>query len=53
MPVASMVRNLVAQEVGSGNTDEDFASLILTVARGSGLTLKSEDADATEGLEGC
>jgi 3-hydroxyisobutyrate dehydrogenase len=53
MPVASMVRNLVAQEVGSGNTDEDFASLILTVARGSGLTLKSEGADATEGLEGC
>lgn len=52
MPVASMVRNLVAQEVGGGNTDQDFASLILTVARGSGLTLKSEDAVVTEGLEG-
>ena len=52
MPVASMVRNLVAQEVGVGNTEQDFASLILTVARGSGLTLKSEDAVVTEGLEG-
>lgn len=52
MPVASMVRNLVAQEVGAGNIEQDFASLILTVARGSGLTLKSEDADVSDGLEG-
>ena len=52
MPVASMVRNLVAQEVGAGNTEQDFASLILTVAQGSGLTLKSEDADVSDGLEG-
>lgn len=52
MPVASMVRNLVAQEVGGGNTEQDFASLILTVASASGLTLKSEDAVVTEGLEG-
>lgn len=52
MPVASMVRNLVAQEVGAGNTEQDFASLILTVARGSGLTLKSDDAAVSDGLEG-
>ena len=52
MPVASLVRNLVAQEAGSGNTEQDFASLVLTVARGSGMTLKSEDAIVSDGLEG-
>jgi 3-hydroxyisobutyrate dehydrogenase-like beta-hydroxyacid dehydrogenase len=52
MPVASVVRNLVAQEVGSGNIEQDFASLVLTAARSSGLTLKPEDADVSDGLEG-
>ena len=51
MPVASVVRNLVAQEAGSGNTELDFASLLLTVARGSGLTMRSENADVHDGLE--
>lgn len=50
MPVASVTRNLVAQEVGNGNVEQDFASLILTVARGSGLDISSEDADVTDGL---
>lgn len=52
MPVASVTRNLVAQEVGNGNVEQDFASLILTVARGSGLDISSEDADVTDGLGG-
>lgn len=51
MPVASVTRNLVAQEVGKGNVDKDFASLIETVAGGSGLELVSEEADVTDGLE--
>jgi 3-hydroxyisobutyrate dehydrogenase-like beta-hydroxyacid dehydrogenase len=51
MPVASVTRNLVAQEVGNGNVDLDFATLILTVAKGSGLTLVSEDAQVSTGLE--
>ena len=51
MPVAAVTRNLVAQEVGNGNVEDDFATLILTVARGSGLELVSEDADVTDGLE--
>jgi len=51
MPLASVTRNLVAQEVGNGNTEQDFASLILTIARGSGLDIQSEDADVTDGLE--
>lgn len=50
MPVASVTRNLVAQEVGNGNIHDDFATLILTVARASGLELVSEDADVTDGL---
>lgn len=52
MPVASVVRNLVAQEVGSGNIEQDFASLLLTVAKGSGFTLSSENADVSDGLGG-
>ncbi len=51
MPVASVVRNLVAQEVGNNNVDQDFASLILTVAAGSGLSLQPENADVSDGLE--
>ncbi len=51
MPVAGVTRNLVAQEVGNGNVDQDFASLILTVAHGSGLAIVSEDATVSDGLE--
>lgn len=51
MPVASVTRNLVAQEVGNGNVDQDFASLILTVARGSGMDIASENAVVSDGLE--
>ncbi len=51
MPVASVTRNLVAQEVGNGNVEDDFATLIVTVAGGSGLTLVSENADVSDGLE--
>ena len=51
MPVASVTRNLVAQEVGNGNVEHDFASLIVTVARGSGLDISSEHAAVTDGLE--
>ena len=51
MPVASVTRNIVAQEVGKGNVSQDFASLILTVAQGSGLDIASEDAEVSDGLE--
>ena len=50
MPIASATRQIVAQEVGAGNTDQDFATLLLTVARGAGLELESENADVTDGL---
>ncbi|MDQ0821599.1 3-hydroxyisobutyrate dehydrogenase [Arthrobacter sp. V4I6] len=51
MPVASMTRNIVAQEVGNGNTEDDFATLICTVAAGAGLKLIPEDASVSSGLE--
>lgn len=52
MPVASVTRNLVAQEVGAGNTEQDFASLIMTIARGSGLDIASEESSTvSDGLE--
>ncbi len=50
MPVASVTRNLVAQEVGNGNVEQDFASLIVTVAHGSGLDIVSEGAAVGDGL---
>ena len=51
MPIASATRQIVAQAVGSGNTEDDFATLINVVAQGAGLTLKSEKAAITDGLE--
>lgn len=51
MPVAALTRTIVAQEVGNGNTELDFATLLLTVAKGAGLKLVSEDAPVTTGLE--
>ncbi|MGC5616033.1 NAD(P)-dependent oxidoreductase [Georgenia sp. Z1491] len=51
MPVAGLTRDLVAQEVGNGNVEQDFASLVLTVAGGSGLDIQSEEADVSDGLE--
>ena len=51
MPVASVTRNIVAQEVGNGNVEQDFASILLTAAHGSGLNIVSENAPVTDGLE--
>ncbi len=50
MPIASAARQIVAQEVGAGNTTEDFATLLRTVAHGAGIELVSEQADVTDGL---
>lgn len=51
MPIASATRQIVAQAAGSGNTEEDFATLLQIVAAGAGMTLKSENSDITDGLE--
>ena len=52
MPVASLTRNIVAQEVGNGNVEQDFSSLLLTAAHGSGLDIVSENSSVNDGLEG-
>jgi 3-hydroxyisobutyrate dehydrogenase len=51
MPVASATRQIVAKEVGAGNSTADFATLLLEAARGAGLTLQSENAEVSDGLE--
>ncbi|MDQ1580729.1 MAG: hypothetical protein QOD05_1504 [Microbacteriaceae bacterium] len=51
MPLASAARQIVAREVGAGNTSDDFATLLLEVARGAGLTLEPENVKVSDGLE--
>jgi len=51
MPITSATRQVVAQEVGAGNTELDFATLLLTVARGAGLDLQAENIEVSDGLE--
>lgn len=50
MPIASATRQIVAQAVGAGQVDEDFATLLVDAARGAGLTLVSENKQVDDGL---
>jgi 3-hydroxyisobutyrate dehydrogenase-like beta-hydroxyacid dehydrogenase len=51
MPIASATRQIVAQAAGSGRgDDEDFATLLLEVARGAGVTLTPENVPVDDGL---
>jgi len=50
MPLAGLTRMIVASEVGDGNTEQDFASLILTWAKHSGMSLESENIAFDDGL---
>jgi 3-hydroxyisobutyrate dehydrogenase len=51
MPIASATRQIVAQAAGSGRGEgEDFATLILEVARGAGLVLQPENVPVDDGL---
>jgi 3-hydroxyisobutyrate dehydrogenase-like beta-hydroxyacid dehydrogenase len=51
MPIAQATRDIVADEVVLGNTEDDFATLILRVAKASGMELTSENSSITDGLE--
>jgi 3-hydroxyisobutyrate dehydrogenase len=51
LPIASATRNIVADEVNKGNTEQDFATLILRVAQEAGMELSSENSAITTGLE--
>jgi 3-hydroxyisobutyrate dehydrogenase-like beta-hydroxyacid dehydrogenase len=51
LPVASLVHEIVQSLIGAGHADHDFAALIELEAAASGLTLSSEGADISDGLD--
>jgi 3-hydroxyisobutyrate dehydrogenase len=51
VPIASAVHQLVQSLVGHGYGEEDFAALLVLQAQSAGLTLASENAEVSDGLE--
>jgi 3-hydroxyisobutyrate dehydrogenase len=51
LPVASLVHQIVQGLVGRGHGGQDFAALIQLEAESAGLSLVSENADVSDGLE--
>jgi 3-hydroxyisobutyrate dehydrogenase len=51
MPVTATTREIIATEVGAGNTEQDFASMILRAAVGSGIDLQPENVEVDDGLD--
>jgi|SRR5882757_462103 len=51
MPIASATAQLIASAIGAGLVDQDFAVLIEEQARRSGLSLKPENVEVSDGLE--
>jgi 3-hydroxyisobutyrate dehydrogenase-like beta-hydroxyacid dehydrogenase len=51
MPVSALCSEIVASAIGAGYVDDDFAVLLLEVARSAGLTLESENKVIDDGLE--
>ncbi|WP_349899237.1 NAD(P)-dependent oxidoreductase [Parafrigoribacterium soli] len=51
MPIAGLTRMIVASEVGGGNTQQDFASLIMSWAKHSGMELEPENVPFDDGLD--
>ncbi|TXN30358.1 NAD(P)-dependent oxidoreductase [Lacisediminihabitans profunda] len=51
MPVAAATAQIVASAMGAGHVTEDFAALILEVARGAGMALEPENVHVASGLE--
>jgi 3-hydroxyisobutyrate dehydrogenase len=52
MPVTTAAREVVQTLIGNGYTEEDFAALLSMQAKASGLNLKSEDKQVSDGLSG-
>jgi 3-hydroxyisobutyrate dehydrogenase-like beta-hydroxyacid dehydrogenase len=50
LPLASMTRDLVQQMIGRGWTEQDFATLLLQQAQASGMQLKPENVEVSDGL---
>lgn len=51
MPVAHLVSQIVADGIGRGFGDQDFASLLSRLAQGAGMEIVSENKPVTTGLE--
>ena len=52
MPAAAATRESIANLVGRGYDDVDFAVLLMETAKSAGLELKSENVEMSDGLEG-
>jgi 3-hydroxyisobutyrate dehydrogenase len=50
MPLASNTRNLIQEMIGHGMTEEDFSTLLVMQAKASGVDLKSEKVEVSDGL---
>jgi 3-hydroxyisobutyrate dehydrogenase len=51
MPITTLTRDLVESSVGRGFAKDDFATLLLVAAANAGVTLESEEADVSDGLD--
>ena len=51
MPVAHLVSQIVADGIGRGFGDQDFAALLSRLAEGAGMEIESENKPVTTGLE--
>jgi 3-hydroxyisobutyrate dehydrogenase len=50
MPLTSLTRELLQQMIGHGMTEEDFSTLLLMQAKASGIELKPESVQVSDGL---
>jgi len=50
MPLTSLTRDLLQTMIGHGMTEEDFATLLLMQAKASGIELKPENVEVSDGL---
>jgi len=51
LPVAALVHETIQSLIGAGYADQDFAALLKVAAAAAGLTLVSENADISDGLD--
>jgi 3-hydroxyisobutyrate dehydrogenase len=50
MPLTSITRDLLQQMIGQGMTEQDFSALLLMQAKNSGLDIKPENVQVSDGL---
>jgi 3-hydroxyisobutyrate dehydrogenase-like beta-hydroxyacid dehydrogenase len=50
LPTAALVHQIVMEGIGRGFGDQDFASMLTRHAEGTGVDLKPENKDVSDGL---